>query len=103
MTLSSAVFPDLICSDDEEDPKLHSAMEDMVTDRQVGTILRYSLTSLQSQAPEPRTAATSDLRGGGATAVRMAVLYYTALHCTALHCTAIQSQAPESRHVRWHL
>ncbi len=27
-------------------------------------------------------------RGGGATAVRMAGLYYTALQCRAVHCTA---------------
>jgi hypothetical protein len=31
------VFPDLAMSDDEEDPELHSAVEDMVTDCQVGT------------------------------------------------------------------
>ena len=48
-------------------------MEDMVTDCQVGTILHYSLTSLQSQAPEPHHVGTSDLRGGGDTAVRTAV------------------------------
>ena len=40
------VFPDLVCSDDEEDPEPHTAVEDIVADCQVGTILHYCLTSL---------------------------------------------------------
>ena len=54
------VLPDLALSGDEEDPKLDTAEEDLVTDYQVGTILHYCLTSLQSQVPQSGHAATSD-------------------------------------------
>ena len=54
------VFPDLTLSEDEEDAELDTAVENMVTDCQVGTVLHYCLTSLQSKAPQSGHAATSD-------------------------------------------
>jgi hypothetical protein len=112
------VFPNLALSDDEEDPELDTAVEDMVTDCQVGTILHYCLTKsrIPGAAVWPRRhlgpAAGGDTGGGAGrwrhgcedsgrtaawrtAAVRTTVglLRCTELHCTAMRWTAMQCSA----------